>query len=75
MDELIELLREASALGYAGRTSIVDKLLGDGWCVKENLAFGYEALRDSDRPTIMVFFELPYQIELPDRRNVCFHAG
>ena len=60
MDEIIELLREASALGYAGKTSIVDKLLGDGWCAEENLAFAYGALRDSDRPVIIVFFEMPY---------------
>lgn len=68
MDESIELVRDSSALGYVGRMPIVDRLLTEGWCSLEDLAFGCSTLRESDRPVMMAFFEVPFRIFLPDHK-------
>jgi len=68
MDEIGELLRQNSTIGYSNRGNIIDKLVADCWCSMDTLAFAYAAMRESDRPVIMALFELPYRTLLPERK-------
>jgi hypothetical protein len=68
MDEIGELLRQNSTIGYSNRINIIDKLVADRWCSMDRLSFAYAAMRDSDRPVIMALFELPYRVLLPERK-------
>jgi hypothetical protein len=68
MDEIGELLRHNSTIGYSNRINIIDTLVADCWCSMDTLSFAYAAMRESDRPVIMALFELPYRVLLPQHK-------
>lgn len=68
LDEIAEFLRQSSTIGYSNRSNIIDKLIADGWCSIDTLAFAYAAMRDSDRPVLIALFDLPYRVMLPERK-------
>ena len=74
MDQIVELLRQNSAIGYANRSNIIDKLVDDCWCSIETLTFAYDAMGNTDRPVAMAFFELPYRVLLPERKWLRVHS-
>ena len=65
--DCLDDIREASRIGYAGSSSIMDVLLEANWCFAEDLQSAFDILEEWNAPSATTFFQLPYPIRLPER--------
>jgi hypothetical protein len=68
MSNVLNKIRAASRLGYTRKleTSIVDILLNAHWCEEKDLVCAYQCLEENAGPEVIVLFQLPFLIRLPE---------
>jgi hypothetical protein len=67
-EKSFQAVKDASDFGRVpGSTSIVDRLVDNGWCTEDDLVLAYEDLRKPDLDRVTVLFQLPFVLKLPDK--------
>lgn len=68
-EEILEEIRHASRFRHPKSvdTSTVDRLISSHWCNEEDLILSYNDLQNPDLDRVVVLFQLPFLMRLPDK--------
>jgi hypothetical protein len=68
-EDILGEIRTASRFRHPKNTatSIVDRLIGTHWCTEDDLVLAYNDLQQEDLDRVVVFYQLPFSVRLPDK--------
>jgi hypothetical protein len=68
-EEILDEIRHASRFRHPKSvdTSTVDRLISSHWCNEEDLILAYNDLQNPDLDRVVVLFQLPFLMRLPDK--------
>ena len=63
---MLDEIRRASEIGWTKDVSILDTVLEACWCGESDLNCAYQAITSEEEDSAIVFFQLPFLIQLPN---------